>query len=185
LYSDVPSKTHLYHDIDVGSHSPIKQHPYRINPLKHNQLREEISYMLENGIIEPSMSEWSSPCILVPKADGSMRFCTDFRRVNALTRDDSYPIPRIDDCIDLVGNAKFVTKIDLLKGYWQIPLTERAKRISAFVTHDGLYQYRVLPFGLRTAPATFQRLINNIIAGINGCKAYLDDDMKVRGKLAL
>lgn len=133
--------------------------------------------MLENGIIEPSMSEWSFPCILVPKADGSMRFCTDFRRVNALTRDDSYPIPRIDDCIDLVGNAKFVTKIDLLKGYWQIPLTKRAKRIFSFVTHDGLYQYRVLPFGLRTAPATFQRLINNIIAGINGCKAYLDDDI--------
>ncbi|XP_069976068.1 uncharacterized protein [Penaeus vannamei] len=176
LFSDVPTKTHLlYHDIDVGSNPPVKQHPYRINPLKHSQLREEISYMLENGIIEPSMSEWSSPCILVPKADGSMRFCTDFRRVNALTRDDSYPIPRIDDCIDLVGNAKFVTKIDLLKGYWQIPLTERAKRIFAFVTPDGLYQYCVLPFGLRTAPATFQRLINSIIAGIDGCKAYLND----------
>ncbi|XP_069986300.1 uncharacterized protein [Penaeus vannamei] len=176
LFSDVPTKTHLlYHDIDVGSNPPVKQHPYRINPLKHSQLREEISYMLENDIIEPSMSEWSSPCILVPKADGSMRFCTYFRRVNALTRDDSYPIPRIDDCIDLMGNAKFVTKIDLLKGYWQIPLTERAKRISAFVTPDGLYQYCVLPFGLRTAPATFQRLINSIIAGIDGCKAYLDD----------
>ncbi|KAJ8026467.1 hypothetical protein HOLleu_31290 [Holothuria leucospilota] len=76
--------------------------------------------------IEPSNSEWSSPCILVPKADGGYRFCTDYRKVNAVTRTDSYPIPRIDDCIDRVGKATYVSKFDLLKGYWEIPLTERA-----------------------------------------------------------
>jgi len=176
LFSDVPGRTNLmHHDIDIGDNGPVKQHPYRVNPTKGKQMRDEVRYMLENKIIEPSVSAWSSPCILVPKADGGIRFCTDFRKVNTLTRDDSYPIPRIDDCIDQVGKAKYVTKIDMLKGYWQIPMTERAKEISAFVTPDGLFQYCVMPFGLKTAPATFQRLINGLISGLDGCKAYLDD----------
>ena len=113
--------------------------------------------MLENNIIEPSKSEWSSPCILVPKPDGSFRFVTDFRKVNQCTKTDSYPIPRIDDCIDKIGNAKFVSKFDLLKGYWQVPLTDRAKEISAFCTPDALYQYRVMPFGMKNAPANLSK----------------------------
>jgi len=80
--------------------------------------------MLENDIIEPSQSEWSSPWVLVPKTDKSYRFCTDFRKVNAVTKTDSYPIPRIDDCIDKIGHAKFVSKFDPLKGYWQVPLSQ-------------------------------------------------------------
>jgi hypothetical protein len=88
---------------------------------------------------------------------------------------DSYPIPRIEDCIDKIGSAKYVTKFDLLKGYWQVPLTERAKQISAFVTPNGFYQFKVMPFGMKNAPATFQRLINSIIADIDGCEAYIDD----------
>ena len=80
--------------------------------------------MLENDLIEPSNSEWSSPCILVPKPDGSFRFCTDFRKLNAVTRSDSFPTPRIDDCINKIGHAKFASKLDLLKGFWQVPLTE-------------------------------------------------------------
>lgn len=176
LFSDVPGRTNLmHHDIDIGDNGPVKQHPYRVNPTKGKQMRDEVRYMLENKIIEPSVSAWSSPCILVPKADGGIRFCTDFRKVNTLTRDDSYPIPRIDDCIDQVGKAKYVTKIDMLKGYWQIPMTERAKEISAFVTPDGLFQYCVMLFGLKAAPATFQRLINGLISGLDGCKAYLND----------
>ncbi|PIK55799.1 hypothetical protein BSL78_07287 [Apostichopus japonicus] len=131
--------------------------------------------MLKHDIIEPSDSEWSSPCILVPKPDGSFRFCTDYRKVNTVTRTDSYPIPRVDDCIDRIGNARFVTKFDLLKGYWEIPLTDRAKRVSAFVTPDGLFQYKVMPFGMKNAPATFQRLLNNITASLENCEVYIDD----------
>jgi hypothetical protein len=101
--------------------------------------------------------------------------CTDYRKVNTVTKTDTFPIPRMDDCIDKVGNAKFVTKFDLLKGFWQIPLTDRAKEISAFVTPDGLYQYKVMPFGMKNSPATFQRLINNVTAGLHGCEAYIDD----------
>ena len=90
---------------------------------------EEIKYLLENDFIEPSNSSWSSPCILVPKPDGSYRMCTDYRKVNSVTKTDTFPIPRMDDCIDKVGKANCVTKFDLLKGFWQVPLTDRAKEI--------------------------------------------------------
>ena len=137
--------------------------------------------MLDNDFIEPSQSEWSSPCILVQGKtghflpDGTFRMCTDYRKVNSVTKTDTFPIPRIDDCIDNIGHAKYVTKFDLLKGFWQIPLTDRAKEISAFVTPDGLYQYKVMPFGMKNSPATFQRLVNSLISNLDGCKAYIDD----------
>ncbi len=176
IFSDVPTKTNIvYHDIEVDGATPIKQHPYRTNPEKSTHLQVEVEYMLANDIIEPSSSEWASPCVLVPKPDGSYRVCQDFRRVNACSKADSYPIPRIEDCIDRVGQSKFVTKLDLLKGYWQVPLTEKAKEISAFVTPNGFYQFKVMPFGLKNAPATFQRLVNSVIADIDGCEAYIDD----------
>ena len=101
--------------------------------------------------------------------------CTDFRKLNSVTKTDTFPIPRIDDCIDKVGKAKYVTKIDLLKGFCQVPLTERAKELSAFVTPSGLYQYKVMAFGMKNSPATFQRLINSVTSGIDGCDAYIDD----------
>ena len=176
LFPDVPNKTSVaFHDVDEGECNPVKQHPYRVNPVKLEHMRNELDYMLQNGIIEKSSSAWSSLCILVPKPDGSYRFCTDFRKVNALTKSDSYPIPRIDSVIDKVGNAKFVSKFDLLKGYWQVPLTERANEISAFVTPDGLFQYRVMPFGMNNAPATFQRMINSVICDLDFCEAYIND----------
>ena len=131
--------------------------------------------MLDNDFIEPSQSEWSSPCILVPKPDGTFRMCTDYRKVNSVTKTDTFPIPRIDDCIDNIGHSKYVTKFDLLKGFWQIPMTDRAKEISAFVTPDGLFQYKVMPFGMKNSPATFQRLVNPLISNLDGCKAYIDD----------
>lgn len=176
LFGDIPKCTNvIYHDVDVGDAVPVKQHPYRCNPVKLAMLQSEVSYMLQHSIVEPSHSNWSSPCILVPKPDGSIRFCTDFRRVNAVTKTDSFPIPRVDDCIDRVGKAKYVSKFDLLKGYWQVPLTDRAKEISAFSTPDGLYQYRVMPFGMKNSGATFQRLVNSVISGLSGCEAYIDD----------
>ena len=165
----------ISHDVNVGDAAPIKQHPYRLNPSKHEYLNKEINYLLENDAIELSQSSWSSPCILVPKPDGSYRMCTDYRKINNITKTDTFPIPRLDDCVDKIGNAKYVSKFDLLKGFWQIPLTERAKEISAFVTPKGLYQYKVMPFGMKNSPATFQLLINRLIADIDGCEAYIDD----------
>ena len=105
----------------------------------------------------------------MPKQDGIFRMCTDYRKVNSLTKTDSFPVPRMDDCIDNIGQAKYVTKFDLLKGFLQIPLTNRAKEISAFITPDGLYEYKVMPFGMKNSPATFKRLINMIITGLDNC----------------
>ncbi len=165
----------LMHDIDVGDHRPVKQNAYRVNPVKREIMKKETQYLIENGLAVPSCSPWCSPCVLVPKADGTSRFCTDYRKVNKLTKADSYPLPRMDDCIDRIGSAKFVTKLDLLKGYWQVPLTERASEISAFATPDAFLQYKILAFGLKNAPATFQHLMNRILANVQNCEAYLDD----------
>ena len=109
LFPDTPKRTScVHHDVDVMGATPIKQHPYRVNPVKLKFLRNEVEYMMANGIIEPSSSEWSSPCVLVPKSNRAYRFCTDFRKINAVTKSDSYPIPRVEDCIDRIGVAKFV-----------------------------------------------------------------------------
>ncbi len=131
--------------------------------------------MLQHGFATPRQSPWSSPCLLVPKSDSSYRFCTDYHRVNNLTKPDSFPLPRIEVCVDRVGSARYVTKLDLLKGYWQVPLTPRASDISAFVTPDNFIQYSVMAFGMRNAPATFQRLMGQVLSGVTNCEAYLDD----------
>lgn len=173
VFGDVPSRTTwIEHDIDVGDAQLIKQWFYRMRPDRLKLLNGEIDYMLDTGIAIPSFSSWASPCLLVPKADGSQRFCSDMRKVNAVSKSDSFPLPRMDDCIDRVGAAKFVSKFDLLKGYWQVPLTERAKEISAFVTPSVFFfffAYTVMPFGLKNARDTFQRLMNRVMTGLEGC----------------
>ncbi|KAL6460928.1 hypothetical protein MHYP_G00308940 [Metynnis hypsauchen] len=169
-----PART-TAHDIDVNGHPPIKQHPYRVSPHKCALLQQETEYLLENRFAVPSNSPWCSPCLLVPKPDTTYRFCTDYRKVNAITVPDSFPLPRMEDCVDRVGSAKFVTKLDLLKGYWQVPLTSRASDISAFATPDTFLQYTVMAFGLRNAPATFQRLMTIVLGDVPNCDAYLDD----------
>ena len=176
IFPDVPRCTTIAeHDVDVGDARPIKQHPYRMNPDKRELAEKEVEYMLKHDIIRPSSSSWSSPCVLVPKPNGSVRFCTDYRKVNAVTKTDVFPIPRVDDCIDRIGNAKYLTKMDLLKGYWCVPLTERGREISAFVTSSGLYEYNVLPFGMKNAPATFQRMMESVVQGLGHTHAYIDD----------
>ena len=126
LFPDIPSRTDkIYHGVDIiEGAKPVKQHPYRLHPERQQYLRKEVKYLLDNDFIEPSQSERSSPCILVPKSDGTFRMCTDYRKVNSVTKTDTFPIPRIDDCIDNIGHAIYVTKFDLLKGFWQIPLTD-------------------------------------------------------------
>ena len=103
--------------MDIEGSKPIKQHPYRMNPVKLQYLREEIQYLLDNDFIEPSQSDWSSPCIIVPKPDGTFRMFIGYRKVNSVTTTDLFPVPRMDDCTDNIGKAKFVTKFDLSKGF--------------------------------------------------------------------
>ncbi len=174
ILGDVPTLTNvLQHDINVGDAQPIKQHPYRVNFIKRAVMKKEVQYLLEKDLASPSVSSWSSPCLLVQKSDGTARFCTDYRHVNAVTVPDCFPMPRMEDCVDSVGSARFVSKLDLLKGYWQVPLTPRASEISAFVTPDRFLQYKVMAFGLRNATATFQRLVNLVLAEVPNCNANL------------
>lgn len=176
LFSDTPTQTSvLTHDIDVGDSPPIKQRFYRVSGERQKILEGEVQYLLKHDLAEQSYSSWASPCILVNKPDGTYRFCTDYRKLNSVTKPDSFPLPRVDDCVDQVGSAKFISKFDLLKGYWQIPLTARAREVSAFVTPTGLYVYKVMSFGLRNAPATFQRLMNKVVAHLEGVAVFLDD----------
>nr|XP_055071458.1 uncharacterized protein LOC129451930 [Misgurnus anguillicaudatus] len=176
LFADVPTRTHLIqHDVDVGDARPIRQRFYRVPMSKRKVLESEVQYMLENEIAVPSCSSWASPCLLVKKPDSTYRFCTDYRKLNAITKPDAFPLPRMEDCVDQVGTAHFVSKLDLLKGYWQVPLTPRAQEITSFITPSGLYSYSVMSFGLRNAPATFQRLMNRVVFGLEGCAVYLDD----------
>ena len=163
------------HDIDVGDHGPIRQHFYRCSPDRMQIIKREIDEMLRQGVIQPSKSEWSSPLLLV-RQNEKWRPCVDYRRVNAITKGESYPLPRLDDLIDQVGNSNFVTTLDLAKGYWQVPLTPRAREIAAFSTPFGHYECITMPFGLKSAPMTFQRAMNAILSGVGdfAC-AYLDD----------
>ncbi len=118
----------------------MKQYSYRVNTAKRDVMKQEVEYLSQEGFAKPSVSHWSFPCILVPKTDGTVRFCADFREVNSLTVPDCFPLPRIDDCIDNVGSAKFVIKLDMLKCYWQVSFTPRASDISAFLTPDSFLQ---------------------------------------------
>lgn len=176
VFQDVPGRTtETVHDVDVGDASPVKLSPYRVSPSRRGILQAELDYMTSNKLVERAVSAWSSPVTLAPKPGGQYRFCIDYRRVNSLTKTDTYPLPRVDDCIDQIGTATYISRIDLMKGYWQVPLTHRAREISCFVANNQSYVCNVMPFGMKNAPATFQRLMNNIILGIPGCVVYIDD----------
>ncbi|XP_068225915.1 uncharacterized protein [Palaemon carinicauda] len=177
IFKDTPGLVRsLQHDVVLKPNAqPIRQAPYRLSPQKAEAVRKEVSYMLENDLISPSSSPWSSPVVLVKKENGQDRLCFDYRKVNDLTVADNFPLPRIEDCIDKIGNAKYISKLDLLIGYWQVPLTENAREISAFITPEGLFECKVMPFGMRNAASTFQRMMWMITNGLKGCVVYLDD----------
>ncbi|CAF4441806.1 unnamed protein product, partial [Rotaria magnacalcarata] len=133
--------------------------------------------MLNEGIIEPCNSPYAAPITLQPKKDGSLRFCVDFRELNAVTVRDVYPIPRIDDTLDQLQHAKYFSSMDLRSGFWQIELDPTSRDKTAFISHAGLFRFRVMPFGLTNAPATFQRLMDLVLGGLKWSCAlvYLDD----------
>jgi len=133
--------------------------------------------MLATGVIEPSTSSWASPVCLVKKKDGTFRFCVDYRRVNAVSKKDAYPIPDIQDALDNLRGSKYFATIDLLSGYWQIGMTDRAKERSAFCTRRGLFHFTRMPFGLSGAPGSFCRLMSIVLRDLLWviCLCYLDD----------
>ena len=176
VIQDSPGKTMLVqHSIETDA-QPVRLPAYRIPHAHREDVRREIGEMLEEGIIEPTSSAWSAPIVLVKKKDKTLRLCVDYRRLNARSKADAYPMPRVDELIDRVGQSRYLSALDLSKGYWQVPIEEQSKPKTALITPFGLYQFKVMPFGLQGAPATFQRLMDLVLHGMEDlAAAYLDD----------
>ena len=174
--SDMGRTSIIKHQIVTDS-QPIRQGCRRVPLHKQNEIKTHVQDMLDHGVIQPSCSPWAAPVVLVPKKDGSTRFCIDYRKLNTVTKKDAYPLPRIDQTMDALANAKLFSSIDLISGYWQIELDPSDKEKSAFTTSCGLYEFNVMPFGLCGAPSTFQRLMETVLAGLQWeiCLVYLDD----------
>ncbi|CAF2960927.1 unnamed protein product [Rotaria sp. Silwood2] len=168
----------IQHEIKLlpGS-QPCNLPPYRIAPARRQIVEENLREMLQDNIIVPSKSPWASPVVLAPKKDGTFRFCIDYRKLNAMTVRDAYPIPRIDDTLDSLQEAKFISTLDLRTGYWQVEMDEKSREKTAFITYKGLFEFKVMPYGLTNAPATFQRLMDIVLAGLKWqcCLVYIDD----------
>ena len=167
----------MTHSIDAGQHRPIKQ-PVRRTPFAlRKEVDELVEEMLRQGVIEPSSSPWASPIVHVQKKDGGVRFCVDYRRLNQITKLDEFPLPRIDDTLDLLLGSCHFSALDLASGYWQVAMDPDSKEKTAFTIYSGLYQFRKMPFGLVNAPATFQRLMEVVLSGLvrRVCVVYLDD----------
>ena len=165
----------VQHKITTNS-PPIKQRYYPVSPYKQKIINEELDKMLRDGIVEPSKSAWSSPVLLVPKPNGEHRFCVDFRKLNSVSERDAYPLPYISTILDKLGGARYMSSLDLKNAYWQVPLEEKSKQYTAFtVPGRGLFQFTRLPFGLHNAPATFQRLVDQILGDLDFVFRYIDD----------
>lgn len=182
---DLGETTVVTHVIRTGDHSPIKQPPRRVPYALRKTVEEMVEKMQAQGVVRPSKSPWASPIVLVAKKDGSTRFCVDYRKLNAVTKMDVFPLPRIDDSLDLLAGAKYFTTLDLASGYWQVAMDEESREKTAFVTHSGLFEFLKMPFGLCNAPATFQRLMEVVLSDLirDRCVAYIDDIIVVGSTL--
>jgi len=156
----------VMHRIDTGPHRPFRQalrrHPLTQLPI----IDEHVNQILRQGIIEPAASPWSSNVVLVRRKDGKYRFCIDYRRLNAITYQDVYPLPRIESCLDALDGAGWFSTLDLRSGYWQVQQDPRDADKTAFITRCGCFRFRVMSFGLTNAPSVFQRLMDLVLAGL-------------------
>lgn len=165
------------HVINTQDNAPIATSPYRLSPIRKSQLHKEIAQMKELKIIEECESPWAAPVVLVPKKDGGVRVCVDYRQLNSITVSDRYPLPRIDDLLHGTKKTLYKSTLDLQSGYWQIKVADCDQEKTAFVTPFGMYKFLRMPFGLKNAPATFQRLMDKFKLPLSDIiiLVYLDD----------
>ena len=165
------------HRIYTGSSEPVRQQLRRYPPAHVEVIKQHVDSMLEQGIIEPASSAWASNVVLVRKKDGTYRCCIDYRQLNSVTTRDAYPLPRIDSCLDAMAEARWFSTYDLRSSYHQVPVAEEDMDKTTFICPRGMYRYRTMPFGLCNAGATFQRLMDVVLSGLNLeiCLVYLDD----------
>ena len=177
VLQDTPGRTSLVqHAIPTKDALPVRLPPYRLVHTAIDTLNEEVKTLLEQEIIRPSNSPWAASIVLVAKKDGTRRMCIDYRRLNKVTVKDPYPLPNIEELISTLGASTFITTLDLSKGYYQVPVKPEDIPKTAFVTPKGKYEFLTMPFGLVSAPSIFQRLMDEVLDGIQEhTLAYLDD----------
>ena len=154
-------------EIYTGEETPRRAATRRMPFAVRQEVARQLNNMQGTGVIEPSSSPWSSPVVMVRKKDGTLRFCVDYRELNKITKRDTFPLPRVDDLLDQLGNSRYFTTLDLASGYWQIRVAPGSREKTAFITPYGLFQFRVIPFGLTNAPAVFKRLMQTVLMGLN------------------
>ena len=167
----------VQHEILTEPCAPKHCHNYRQPQPLRVEAQRQVDMLLEQDVIEPSTSPWNSPVLMVPKKDGSFRFCVDFRKLNSITQCSEYPIPRVDDCVESLSGSMYFTTLDLAAGYWQVEVKPEDRSKTAFSTAQGHYQFCTMPMGLKGAPATFQRLMDLVLRGLHWSSVlvYLDD----------
>lgn len=161
--TDLPPKRGLVHEIElIPGAQPLAKSPYKMSLSEALELKEQLTQLLEQGFIRPSVSPWGAPVLFQKKKDGTFRLCIDFRGLNQCTIKNKYPLPRIDELLDRLGGAKIFSKIDLRSGFYQVRIKEEDIPKTAFNTRFGHYEFIVMPFGLTNAPATFNRLMTDL-----------------------
>ena len=169
----------IKHFIHMGEAQPICQPVRKVSLCQRQEMQDLLTEMQAKDMIQPSQSPWASPVVLVQKKDGSARFCIDYRKLNSVTRKDAYPIPRIDDTLDTLAGSQWfsILHVDMVSGYWQVEVGVEDRKKTAFCTPNGLFEFKVMPFGLCNGPATFQRLMDLVLAGLqmSHCLVYVDD----------
>jgi transposase InsO family protein len=174
----MPPERNIVHPIPLESDAKPSYRPmYRLSPEEKEECEKQVKDLLEKGLIQPSSSPWGAPVLFVPKPNGKLRMCCDFRMLNKQTIKNKYPLPRIDDLLDILHGKKVYSSLDLQSGYWQIALKPEDMQKTAFNTHFGHFEYKVMCFGLANAPASFQSLMNDIFKDYLGkfVVVYLDD----------
>ena len=167
---------HVTFDINTGEANPVYQRPYNTPVSLRQSVDQEIDWLLGKDYIRPSSSPLASPMVTVRMADGSARLCVDFRKINDLTRQTPFYMPRVEQVLEGVGQAKYISKLDLSKGYYQVQLTEGSIPKTAFTSHRGTFEFTRMPFGVKNAPAAFQELMQRVLADHKlFATAYMDD----------
>ena len=176
VFSDLPGKAKVgCFKIETGDAEPRRSHPYRVPDRLKEGVRSEVNKLVELGIVVPSTSPWASPVVPVPKTDGTVRVCVDYRKLNEVTTSDPYYMTCMDEILERVGGSKIISKLDLVKGFYQVEVDPSSQCKTAFVSPYGKFEFQRMPFGLKNAPAAFQRMMV-VLGDCYECSApYIDD----------
>ncbi|GIY74715.1 retrovirus-related Pol polyprotein from transposon 17.6 [Caerostris darwini] len=175
--SDLGECSIIQHEIHLTDNIPTRQKPYRVPYNLKAEMKKQINILLDAGIIQPSTSSYAAPVLLVKKSDGSFRLVADLRKLNSKTIPDNFPLPNLNEMIDMLSGSKFFSTLDLTSGFHQMQMNPSHAHLTGITTEFGLFQYKRLPFGLKNAGASFQRLMSIVLAGLSDLKiaCYIDD----------